>query len=354
MTRVMLIHPGASFSTHDVWAGLEYGLKANDVEIINYRLDRALGVSQALVAAAIEQDVLDSPVDVFGLATSEAIAAAVHYEPDVIIVVSGGNVPPMRAAQFAKLAQQRLKPLTTVLYDTESPYATKYLKHLARHFDLVLTNERTSLEAFDHPNVRYVSHAYHPDAHYPRASDPEHDVSFIGTGFPERQALFDAIDWAGIDFLKLGVLWGDHDHPNTINPTSAVANTDTAHYYRTTRININHHRTSTIFGTGEHISERAYSLGPRAYEIAACGAFQLCDDSRQELFDVFGDTIPTYRAGDAADLSDKIRYYLDRPEERAARAADALARVQPHAWPVRAADILAMCADSLAISLAQE
>ena len=82
----------------------------------------------------------------------------------------------------------------------------------------------------------------------------------------------------------------------------------------------------------------AYSLGPRAYEIAACGAFQLCDDQRPELHDIFNGSIPTYK--DAADLQDKIGYYLAHDAEREALRAESLKRVQACSFVERARDIV--------------
>src|SRR4030065_2583401 len=95
-----------------------------------------------------------------------------------------------------------------------------------------------------------------------------------------------------------------------------VDNAELIKYYCGTKIALNHHR--TIVGKdsrGEELHiDQAYSLGPRAYEIAACGAFQLCDDTRPELQEVFGDSVATYR--DGGDLRDKIAYYLSHDDER--------------------------------------
>src|SRR4030065_2941425 len=85
--------------------------------------------------------------------------------------------------------------------------------------------------------------------------------------------------------------------------------------YCGTKIRLNHRR--TIVGkdsAGEelHIDE-AHSLGPRAYEIAACGAFQLCDGTRPELQETVGDSVATYKDGQERLAKDE--YYLRHEDE---------------------------------------
>ena len=129
----------------------------------------------------------------------------------------------------------------------------------------------------------------------------------------------------------------------TISPEGIIDNADTVRYYRSAAIALNHHRTVRVYGSGEHIdAAEAASLGPRALEIAAVEAFQLCDDSRSELADIFGDTVATYRAGDADDLARQVRQWLDRPDARRQMAQAARERVQAHRWDHRAADVLAV------------
>lgn len=353
--RVFVIHPGATFSTHDVYSGLVWGLRQNGVEVIEYRLDKALQVSGALIHAAVSGDALEEAVDVFGLASSEAIAAAVHFEPDAVIVVSGGNFPLMRAIGLRNLSAQRRVPFPVALLDTEAPYVTGAMQRAASRYDVLFTNEKLAVPRFQHPNAHYLPHAYRPDVHTPGAAEMElmSDVLFVGTAFPERQDLFygkldesgtrqGGPDWGHLKFLCLGALWeGMTDIAQTISPEGIVDNPDTVRYYRSAGICLNHHRTSRVFGSGEHIdAAEAYSLGPRAYEIAAVGAFQLSDNSRPELTELFGDSVPTYQAGNSLSLSRQIHYWMQHPDQRKACAEEARTRVAPHTWDRRAADVL--------------
>ena len=121
----------------------------------------------------------------------------------------------------------------------------------------------------------------------------------------------------------------------------ALDNEELASRYAQTKIALNHHRTIISGGDeGEKHIERnqAYSLGPRAYEIAACGAFQLCDDTRPEIFEVFGDSVATYSGAD--DLKNKVDYYLTHESERREMAAVSHERVQGCSFVDRAAEVV--------------
>jgi spore maturation protein CgeB len=113
-----------------------------------------------------------------------------------------------------------------------------------------------------------------------------------------------------------------------------------ARWYNGAAIALNHHRTCIAAGDElQHITDgAAWSLGPRAFEIAACGAFQLCDDTRPELTHVFGDSVATYH--DAEELRDGIRHYMQHPDTRREMAAEALRRVSGCSFAARAESVL--------------
>jgi spore maturation protein CgeB len=165
-------------------------------------------------------------------------------------------------------------------------------------------------------------------------------VFFVGTGFPERQALIGGVDWSGIDLKLAGTLW-DGNENNEVLLRRLMDNEQAAAHYRAAKINLNIHRTTADYHGGQHIPVgQAYSLGPRAYEIAACGGFQLMDDSREEARDVFGETLCTFQSGDSADLGRQIRYFLAHPGVREAIARGQHEAVLPHTWHARSARVL--------------
>lgn len=341
---ILVVHPGASFSTADVFTGMVAGLKANGCRVITYRLDVNLTFFQRVTKTAIEYEIISAPVNPFQLAARGLGDVAIACEPDAVVVVSGGNLHPASIMTLRELAQQRTKQMTTAVYYTESPYFGEHEQQTAHLYDVVFTNERLSVPSFALRNERsfYLPHAYNPDVHQPgpAEADKQSDVFFVGTGFDERKALFEGVRWDDLCFLCLGYGWQGFVS-DTLNPQDITDNAEVASYYRSAAICLNHHRTTTTWGSGAHIPEgAAESLGPRAYEIAACGGFQLCDDSRPELRDVFGESVPTYAAGDSADLERKIRHYLKHPTIREHRAADQHEAVRPHTWAARARQML--------------
>jgi spore maturation protein CgeB len=330
VTRIYIVHPGVPFSTADVYTGLCAGLRANGVEVIEGRLDEALSFQTMLYEAGQAAGVVTPGRLNMTVFTSPYIVQhAIASEPDAVLVVSAHNF------NIASARTLKLAGLRTAVLMTESPYFDQFEREMAAPYDVVFTNERLCAtgDYFDHPNVQYLAHAYNPEIHTPDgpAGEPS-DVLFIGTLFEERAHLFGAVDWSGITFRRRG-------YTPRAQEQDIVDNAESAALYRAARINLNHHRTTTEFGTGAHITRgTAQSLNPRAYEIAACEAFQLCDDSRAELHEVFCGQVPTYT--DSADLERKVRYYLSKPEQREDLARSACEAVQAHSWHARARELL--------------
>jgi spore maturation protein CgeB len=303
------------------------------VEVVEGALDTAMEFQSGLYAAGRAVGFVKEGTQNISYFASPYISQhAILSEPDAVITVSGHNFNIAAALSMKKAG------LKTAILMTESPYFADYEKTMAQAYTHVFTHERrcaTGDYFGGHPSVHYLPHAYNPDVHQPEGerADPC-DVFFCGSLFHERALLFADVDWTGIDFRRRGYAPGQTEQ-------DIVDNKETAAHYRSARINLNHHRTTTNFGSGEHIAAgSADSLGPRAYEIAACGAFQLCDDSRSEMFEIFGNSLGVYEAGNPDDLSRAIRYYLDRPDLRATLAKEALEAVKPHSWTNRARQIL--------------
>lgn len=327
--RIMVIEPGHSHSTKDVHTGLCAGLRACGADVIEYPLMAALEVNQGMHALAeTHAPELARAFDPYAVAAHAIIGRAIWREVDAVIAVTGQNL------HFGAVGTLRKAGILTALLCTESPYLTlERERYDAQAYDVVFTNDKSAVGLFNNPAV-YLPAAFHKGIHTqdgPRASSC--DVFFVGTGFPERHALINGVDWAGITLHLSGTLWGETHR--------LMDNTEAAAYYRSAAICLNHHRTTRDYTGGQHIPNgAAYSIGPRAYEIAACGGFQLMDDSREEARHVFGGALATYRAGDSADLERAIRFWLSHPEERRAMAVEQHRLIQSHSWDARARLVL--------------
>ena len=277
------------------------------------------------------------------LASEHSVIEALDFIPDIVLIVSG-----MALHRRAYELLDRLRfPLALIL--TESPYLDEAQSLILSkgHIAAAFTNDRQSVKPLSEKTgvrVKYLPHSYDPTVHYPRNTNGRHstDVFFHGTLWPERERLLmplrelpHRVRISGIDPSIESLEEVDGVIANMVH------NDELADWYCGTKVALNHHR--TFIGVKErqrHIEAgAAWSLGPRAFEIAACGAFQLCDDTRPELAEVFGDTVATYT--DERDLRDKIGYYLAHDREREDMAFLSYCRVQGCTFEARARDIVA-------------
>ncbi len=335
--KVYVVHPGAGWSTCDVYTGLVAGLHAQPgVDIHEGRIDSILNWYDTTIHLGVQSGAFSADAYNTNVLNRQRMASAhitqdiLSVWPDVVISVSGHNYHLRDVDTLRKVG------IKTAVILTESPYFGELEGEMRAHYDVAFTNERQSAERL---GAHYLPHAYNPAVHTPDGPRAyAADVVFVGSMFDERRALFNAVDWEGIDFV-----WRGHDMSEM--PADVVPNAETAAYYRAAKISLNHHRTTTSHGSGQHIRpEEAESLGPRAYEIPACGGFMLCDDSRAEGWEVFGDCFPTYRAGDSDDLSRQVHYWLEHADRREETARTMHAAVREHSWTARARQVLEVLA----------
>ena len=230
--------------------------------------------------------------------------------------------------------------LRVVVLFTESPYEVRE-PEVAKLIDGCWTNERSSLKTFRavQPMSGYLPQGWHPERHLagPQPGDEHvlaHDVVFVGSGFQDRIDWLSSIDWTGIDFGLYG-MWNSlgAKHPlRQFVRGDITDNRTTAALYRRAKVGLNLYRTSMGWGKGAQQITHAESLNPRAYELAACGAFHL-STYRAELADVFGGLVPTFTT--AAEASDLIRHWLAQPDVRADIARQLPACVAGMSWESR-------------------
>ena len=344
--RILLAHPGAHWSTKDVFDGLEYGLKHWGVEVFPYRLDRKLELANRALhfryraRRRLDRDA-EKPTsgDINYEASFYLLESALRRNVDVVLIVSGMFIHP-DVLVYLRRAQVKVVGLFT-----ESPYDEQGERDiLATRMDGGWTTERTSVSYFRqvNPNVGYLRHGWHPERHFPRPAHkdvPAHDVVFVGSGFPERITFFNSIDWTGIDLGLYGT-WKDLGLKPQVEACikdGPVSNEAAAQLYQKSKICLNLYRVWKGWGRDALRITWAESLSPRAYELAACGVFHISDD-RKEVHEVFGDLVPTFRTPtEAAAL---IRLYLKDESERKRKAALLPARVAGASWVNRAQTVL--------------
>jgi hypothetical protein len=185
------------------------------------------------------------------------------------VIVSGMFFP------LEAIKRLREAGLPVFVLFTETPYDTEAELLWAAECDGVWTNERASLPAFRSVNPRsgYLPHGWHPERHRASArahdaSVPAHDVVFVGSGFPERIAWLNAIDWSGID-LGLYGSWRDFGLKPQVEACirgPMIGNEYASALYRRARLGVNLYRSRGMRQSPLTIVPE--SLSPRAYELA--------------------------------------------------------------------------------------
>ena len=170
-----------------------------------------------------------------------------------------------------------------------------------------------------------------------KIEEPGHDVVFVGSHYPVREQLFAGL--AGSDFAFWGPGWEKLPKASPLRMHWQGAHTAPPVWIK-------------IYGASRivlavHYRDPAgrfpvYQASPRVFEAMACGAFVLSDRQR--------DVLGLFREGehlacfdDAAELAEKVRYYLDNPDERERIARQGMEAVlRDHTYANRLETLLAV------------
>lgn len=345
--KLLLIEPGASWATADVAIGLRHGLETHGVQLVRYRLDERIDRSTRWLYYNWRRTKKLNPeiekpntADVFYQAGIGALEMALRHQVDAVFVVSAMFLHP------DVITLMKRAGLRVVVLFTESPYDMEKELPIAKLVDGCWTNERTAVPAFAavNPNSGYVAHAWNPARHKagPQAGDDivrAHDVVFVGSAFTERVEWLTAIDWTGID-LGLYGSWAPLGSRHPLRQFVCghqVTNVTTAALYRRAKVGLNLYRTSMGWGRMAPRIAHAESLNPRAYELAACGAFHL-STYRAEVSELFGELVPTFTTPDEA--STLIRRWLADDRGRQSVALKLPACVAESSWVERSKQVI--------------
>lgn len=351
--KFLVVHPGSSVSTHDVFMGLQEGLRHDGHEIVVYPLDRRVAAAGKFLrdqrAIEIEQLGMDLPVDVsHGEVLMQAcdglLVRALVTRADWVIIVSGMYVP------LAVLQILRIAKIKVALLLTESPYDEEHEAKWSAVADVTFTNERTTAKAL---GIEYLPHAWRRGVHdaVPDASvtawldgDRSQGCVFVGTGFAER------VDWlvryakAGGPLTLFGTWPDDAVKAYLADPEReewVVKNEEAAALYQRFGATLNLYRTSkgdTGFSEAPQHIARAESLNPRAYELAALGCLHV-STPRAEVVEKFGDLVPVAETPEQA--AEQVRAILAlSPGERFVRSEQIRSAVAGDTWHDRARTVV--------------
>lgn len=353
--KVLAVSSPHTASTRDVWKKLVIGLSDNGIEVQPFDLLPRVSIFEEM-AAMFKRRKLGLPEDwtPTTMAYEPILGAAIFHDCDMVIVVSPQYFPTAISSMLRKVG------IKTAAYFTECPYEDEiHMPLVASTFDYSLVSDLHSVGLFQSfcENVIYVPHSYIPAIHYPPDDESvrEDNTVFVGTGYQERVDFMANVDWP----RDLNVHGGFWKWPKKLNskihtynstrpgnfkrltqtvvvkgvravmpPYAVVGPEDCADIYRKAATSFSLHRSQKYWGAEDTIVEGdAYSLGPRNWELAACRTFQV-SDFRQELIDVFGNTVPVYET--ERELGALLKRAFDEPSWRKDLAFQQCEKAQPY------------------------
>lgn len=251
-----------------------------------------------------------------------------HEEKPFDVLVCMAQAP----ISFKALEELRKRGVITVLWFVEDYLRFTYWREAAQYYDFVFTIQRgeciKAIQAAGAREVHYLPTAADPDLHRPLQLSPEElrrwgsPLSFVGAGYHNRQQMFAAL--ANMPFKIWGTEWpGCRPFDKLVQEEGRRLSPDEyIKIFNATQVNLNLHSSTERDGVDPY----GDFINPRVFELAACGAFQLCDE-RSLLAELLtpGEEIITF--SNLADLKDKIAYYLAHPEARQIIAERGRARV---------------------------
>ncbi|MBX7144824.1 MAG: glycosyltransferase [Oligoflexia bacterium] len=239
------------------------------------------------------------------------------------------------------LTELRNRGVITVLWFVEDYTRFTYWKDIAQYYDFVFTIQKgeciEAIRGAGAGEVHYLPTAFDPFVHRPLVLSEEEKktwgspVSFVGAGYHNRQQVFASM--AEFPLKLWGTEWPAcrpfdrlvQDNGRRLTPEEYVK------IFSATDVNINLHSSTERDG----VDPFGDFVNPRTFELAGCGAFQLVDQ-RSLLGEVFEDGKELISFANPNDLRDKVRYYMQHPEERAQIAAAGRERaMREHTYAMR-------------------
>jgi spore maturation protein CgeB len=235
-----------------------------------------------------------------------------------------------------------------------------FSRHWAPLFDWVITTDPAAVERYNAIGCRNVVRSqwgFNPRLVPVREKSQEFDVTFVGQVHARRRAVVKELRQAGVNVGCWGRGWE--------NPR--LSTEDTAAMFSRSRINLNFTESSVVAGwkriakifftrraddsvrinspvrmvesVRAMISDRRPQINARNFEVPGQGGFLLTAhaDNLEEYF-VPGEELAVFRS--TAECGEKIRYYLDHPDEcETIRRAGHARALRDHTYEKRFLDI---------------
>ncbi|MBW2341107.1 MAG: glycosyltransferase [Deltaproteobacteria bacterium] len=243
----------------------------------------------------------------------EMVSLASKTKPDVAIVTGGHRI--------TGLTVKSLKDngIVTVLWTIDAPLNFQPILDVASYYDHVFCQGTEAIELLNHAGIKgaiWLPVACDPNVHKPVGLSPEekrhygNDVAFVGSYYPNREELFEKLT----DF-NLGIWGPGWEKLSLDSPLRKFLRGDELKPEAWSKV---YSASKIILATHYQDPENrfpVYQASPRIFEALACGAFVISDNQR-DVFSLFKEGEHLARFVNPDDLVEKIRYYLEHPEER--------------------------------------
>lgn len=272
----------------------------------------------------------------------DALATFVTEGLDTFLAFGGAKMHAPLLGRLARLAQ------LSILWTTEDPYERSSNVRFSDCFDIVFTNDRSSVAAYEGRAVHLPLAASPLFQDFAVGGDDRHylyDLLFVGTAWPNRVASLNTIlGLLPADLrVKIALPWNVHLGPPNLHDRSIATdwrcgNVDFARLANRSRVVLTLPR---VF-TGSAAEQAAGSTPPpRLFETALAGGFQVMVSPEPEVRDYYTAGVEFLLCMDDTEAADAIACMLAAPKKRLAQARAARARtLAEHLYDHRVATML--------------
>lgn len=228
-------------------------------------------------------------------------------QPDLIFATKAKCMSSETLDQLRKIAK-------TVNWYPETTNTINSINRLVSHYDYFFEFDKFIVDLLikqGHKNVYYLPFCGDIDKNAIwQNTAKEVNVVFLGSYhpvlYPQRAKILNKIKDLGLE------VWGNQiweETPLKDNFCGPLVSTteNIKNLYARAKIVIHMDALTTHTGTG---------LTMRPFDVATAGSMLIAQDDRQELFDFFNDGEELISFHDENDIREKVKYYLDRDDER--------------------------------------
>ncbi len=200
---------------------------------------------------------------------------------------------------------------------TDDPYEFDAEYKFAELADVVFTNDRWTRSFYRRPHVFHLPTAASKTQHFREvpASDRkyDYDIFFCGVGFSNRQSIIDGL--APVLRKHRTLICGDEwrGHASYVRNERLSSHQLIEHYSRS-RIVLNLARDHSY--ANERFKITPSTPGPRTFEAAMAGAFQMIFADRPEVLDYYEPDQEIVLFSGLSDFAEKVKFYLGNPASR--------------------------------------